>query len=393
MSRLYLRATGIIIGLIIGAGMFALPYSFAKAGLFWGSFHFFATFILVYFLHHWYGEVAFYTNGTHRFAGYVEAYLGKKAKFFAALITVATYYGSLLVYGLLGGLFLKNFFDLFDGKGPFYFSIIFFAFGGLLSLFNFRKIGEINFYLTLPIFGFMGYLLWIAAPNIKAENFFTGGMFVSKDWFLPYGIWLFSLTGFSALPEARYIFTGEKTIKRFRSVITASLATSAVLYLVFVFVVLGSSGADTTQDALLGIKNIIGQKALAAGSAIGFLAVFTSYLALAVGLKGLFVYDYKMNKIPAWLLATTPPFAIFLLGASDFARTLGIIGSLGMGSLGFFIILMRRKMAERLAGADEGDKVADIDGSLVKMRPKLEMAILICVLGAVFYDIWKILGH
>lgn len=390
MSRVHLKALGIIIGLIVGAGMFALPYALMKAGLFWGGFHFFVTFVLVYFLHHWYGEVAFYTNGVHRFTGYVETYLGGKAKTFALITTVATYYGSLLIYGLLGGLFLKNFFDLFDGKGPFYFSLIFFAFGGLLSIFNFKKIGEINFYLTLPIFGFVGYLLWISVPHFSIENLFVGEMLANKEWFLPYGIWLFSLTGFSALPEARYIFAGETRINGYKKVITASLAASACLFLIFALVILGSSGAATTQDALLGIQNILGPKALAAGSVIGFLAVFTSYLSLAVGLKGLFVYDYKVNKIAAWLMAAVPPAVIFWLGASDFARTLGLIGSFGMGSLGFFIILMRRKMSQRLVDGDEGDKVADIDRRLVKRRPKLELAVLFSVIAAVIYDIWKI---
>ena len=44
-------------GLIIGAGVFALPYAFAKAGIFGEQFILFFCFYCL-FLHQWYGEVS-----------------------------------------------------------------------------------------------------------------------------------------------------------------------------------------------------------------------------------------------------------------------------------------------------------------------------------------------
>ena len=40
---------------------------------------------------------------------------------------------------------------------------------------------------------------------MRFENFLAGS---SDSWFLPYGIWLFALGGFSSLPEARDIMRG-----------------------------------------------------------------------------------------------------------------------------------------------------------------------------------------
>ncbi|MBU1957064.1 hypothetical protein KJ680_01545, partial [bacterium] len=67
--------------------------------------------------------VTYFTQGKHRFTGYVEIFLGKQAKQFAFLTTIVSYYGTLLIYGLLAGLFLSNIFNQFS---PAIFTIIFF---------------------------------------------------------------------------------------------------------------------------------------------------------------------------------------------------------------------------------------------------------------------------
>ena len=59
MPRLYIKGIGMMTGLIIGAGVFALPYAFAQAGVFWGTVHLVVSLFIVYFLHQWYGEVSF----------------------------------------------------------------------------------------------------------------------------------------------------------------------------------------------------------------------------------------------------------------------------------------------------------------------------------------------
>lgn len=389
MSRLYIKGIGMMVGLIVGAGMFALPYSFAKAGVFWGVFHLAVSLAMMIFLHLWYAEVCFYTKGNHRFAGYVEAYLGKKAKNLAFITTMGAYYGSLLVYGILGGQFLANFTHIFNGYTPFVLSIFIFALGGFLALFNLNRIADINFYLTVPIFGFVLYLAYMSAPHIKADNFFTnGGLLANKSWFLPYGIWLFSLSGFSAVPAVRDIFA-KKGMADFKKIIVFSILVAALFYSIFIFSTLGASGSLTTEDGILGMAHVLGEKALAVGSMIGFLAVFTSYVALAVDAKYLFIYDYKMSHFPAWLVTIAPPAVLFLLGINGLAMLLAVIGSLGMGTLGIFIILMRRKMLKTLREGDEKDIVAEIDPKKIKISGRFELAILVAVISAVAYDLWN----
>ena len=56
MPRLYIKGIGMMTGLIIGAGVFALPYAFAQAGVFWGTVHLVVSLFIVYLLHQWYGK-------------------------------------------------------------------------------------------------------------------------------------------------------------------------------------------------------------------------------------------------------------------------------------------------------------------------------------------------
>jgi len=391
MLRLYVKGIGMMAGLIIGAGVFVLPYAFAKAGVFWGSVHLIVALLVVYFLHQWYGEVSFYTKGNHRFVGYVGMYLGKRAKFFATITTLGAYYGSLLVYGIMGGIFLVNFTSLFNGHTVYFLTLIFFAAGGLMALFGVSRIAEINFYLTLPIFGFIIYLLIYAFPHIKVENFFSSGnLLMNKNWFLPYGVWLFSLTGFSAIPPTRDIFA-DSPVGKFKKVISISLFLAAVSYVVFILAVLGVSGPLTTQDAFSGIRTILGDGVMAIGSIIGLLCIFTSYIASAMDTKNMFRYDYKIPHFSAWLAATVPPVVAYIImtakNIDGIVSLLGIIGSFGMGLLGVFIILMRHKIIGVLKAGDKDDLVAEIDRKDIKVKRSLEIIILIGIVSAVIYDL------
>ena len=73
---------GLMIGAIIGAGMFALPHVVARAGIFWGSFHLLFAFCVVTLIHIFYSVVVAATPGKHRLPGYARIHLGVVAQRF-----------------------------------------------------------------------------------------------------------------------------------------------------------------------------------------------------------------------------------------------------------------------------------------------------------------------
>lgn len=331
--------------MIFGAGIFALPFSVVRAGIFWGTFHFILALVLMVFLHFWYGEIAYNTLGKHRFTGYVEMILGKKAKWTAFFVTIFSYYGALLVYGLLGGIFLSNLLPF----SSFVLSLLVFAFGSALLFLRSRKIAGINFYLSIALLGLVFYLFIIAFPFIRGENFSLSNFStnLSGNWFLPYGIWLFALAGFAVIPEVRDMLLNFP-IKNLKRVILISLLTCAIFYLIFVLTVVGVTGEKTTEEALAGLIAALGTPALLAGSLIGFLGIFTSFIALGIDLRGIFYYDFHFSSLLSWFAVALPPVILFILGATDFVRILSILGSVGLGLMGILIILMTRRLKKNL---------------------------------------------
>lgn len=379
--KTYARGVGMLVGMIIGAGMFALPFAFSKSGMLWGLVNFAVAFAILLFLHLLYGEVAFFTEGKHRFTGYVEKYLGARAKGLALVITIASYYGSLLAYGILGGIFVSNF---FGGNFIFWFVILNFIAGAILSLCSIEKIADINFYLTIPLLGFVAYLFFLAWPSIHLASFGNSNPILNHDWFLPYGVWMFALTGFSVLPDARDIFC-KSHIRDFRRVIFASLVLSAVVYFIFTFAVWGVSGPATAIDALSGIRGALGMTAFLIGSLMGFIAVFTSFISLAGDMRDIFRYDYKMKFLPAWLLAVVPPVVLYLFNVSDLAKILEITGTIGMGFLGVFIIKMSRAVLRKISSGE----IVPTDGAPMQSNRWLEFIVILGVLTAVGYELWR----
>ncbi len=357
MARTYLKGIGLLVGLIFGAGIFVLPSAIAKAGMFWGVVHFAIAAFLVLIMHLLYAEIAYAVPGRHRLVGYVKLILGEKAGHLSFLMSIFSFYGSLLVYGVLGGIFLSNIFSFLGYENAsLFFSLVFFLIGGALLWLKSDKIAAINFYLVIPLLGFVVYLLFVCLPHIDLKNFYLfspSGNAWSENWFLPYGIWIFSLTGFSAIPEVRDLFSKlsfNPPTGGLKSAILTSTLLVVVFYWLFIIGILGTSGSATTEDAFSGIVNTAGNKIIAIGSLIGFLAVFTSFLALGMDLRHTFQLDYKLNRFLSWLLVISPPIFLFYLGFHNLSAILSIVGSFGLGSVGLFIIFMARKKRKSILG-------------------------------------------
>ena len=61
---------------------------------------------------------------------------------------------------------------------PFFLTLLFFAAGGLMALFKVSRIAEINFYLTMPIIGFIIYLLFFSFSAYQSGKLFLGRKFI-----------------------------------------------------------------------------------------------------------------------------------------------------------------------------------------------------------------------
>jgi len=325
-----------MVGVIVGAGMFALPYAVSRAGLFWGSVHLVATFLILTCIHLLYGTVITATPGKHRLPGYAKIHVGAWAGRLALLSALGGFYGALLVYGILGGSFLAVTLGLFFPYTPAEYTLLFFAVGAGILLFDLQRIGTVNFVLTAALITFVGYLAFIAFPHVRLPALPAADTVAAR--FLPYGVFLFAFAGASAVPDVADIFRRQNS-KLFRRVLIISTVIPLLIYVVFLVTILGVSGAATSPEAIFGLVETLGSKAVLIGSIVGFLAVFTSFLALGLDLKNLFRYDIGWHTGAAWLAVVSVPVGLFLLGVDDFVRVIGFVGAGAIGIDGIVILL------------------------------------------------------
>ena len=201
------------------------------------------------------------------------------------------FYGALLAYIIAGGKFLQIALSPFLGLSDFSWVLIFFAIGAMMVLAGLKTIAPSEFFMAAFMILIVGILVVRGAPFMRVGNL------VGANWanfFLPYGVIFFSLTGGAAIPQIRQIFKGSE--RRMKRVIILGTLLPAIIYALFMLSVVGISGRSTSQDAVSGLVPFFGGRVAMLGAVFGFLAVITSFIVIGHHLKDIFRFEYKINN-------------------------------------------------------------------------------------------------
>jgi tyrosine-specific transport protein len=334
----FFYALSTLIGMIVGVGIFGIPYCFAQAGILAGFFYLFFMGAIILLIHLSYGEIVLRSGSNSRLVGYAQTYLGAWGKKTTTAIIVFEFYGAMLAYLIVGGQFLNISLGRFFGGSDFSWAIIFFSLGALAILLGLRTIGAIEFLMTAFLLLVAGVFMWQGVPLFQIENF---KIIEWSNFFLPYGVILFSLTGGAAIPEMRQILKGAEN--RLKSAIIIGTLIPIIIYGLFALSVVGVSGSQTAKNAVEGLIPFLGDKIALIGAIFGFLAVMTSFLVVGLNLRHIFHFDYKINKYWAWVLACFVPLGAYGLGFNNFILIIGLVGAIAGGLEGILIGLIYRR--------------------------------------------------
>lgn len=336
--RSFFYALSTLVGMIVGVGIFGIPYVSAQAGPPVGFFYLIVLSGAVLLVHLSYGEVVLRTKQDHGLVGYAAKYFGGWGKKITALIIVFGFYGALLAYLIVGGHFLNIIASHFWGDSDFLWTVVFFIFGSAIILSGLKTVALSEFLMTIFLLVVSGIFVLKGLPLIKIEH--LGGIEWTK-FFLPYGVILFSLTGSAAIPEIRQILRGQE--QQLKKAIVLGTLLPAFLYSVFLLSVVGVTGSQTSQDAISGLAPYLGKNIVLLGAIFGFLAVATSYLVIGASLKRIFWRDYRLNQTLAWFLVCFVPFLAYLAGINNFIVVISLVGAIAGGLEGLMIILICRQ--------------------------------------------------
>lgn len=329
-----LLAVATLLGTIIGAGIFSLPYVASRVGFWVALFYLLFLGGVITLVHLLYGEVVLRTKGKKRLPGYARTYLGRPGQLLVNFSTILGFYGALLAYMILGGFFLAGIF----GGANFWWSLLFLIFCSLVVLAGIRTIGEVEIILSFLLLVVIGIIFSRSLPVI---NFVY---FQSLNWealFLPFGVTLFALTGLAAIPEIREILKDKSQL--LSQVIIAGTLTAVLVCLTFTIAVLGVSGPETTLEGVLGLSQFLGRGVVLLGAIFGLLSVASSFLVLADNLKKIFWYDFKVPPFLSWLLVTALPLFVFLAGGRELIPVMSIVGAIWGGISGGAIAFIHHK--------------------------------------------------
>lgn len=340
-SRFFL-AVATLVGMIIGAGTFGIPYVMAQAGFSVGVFYLLLIGAAVALVHLFYGEIILRTREQHRLVGYAKKYLGDWAKHWCTATVLVEYYGSLLAYIILGGTFFYALFGGWLGGSEVLWAIIFFLLATIAVFFGLKTVSNSEFILMFFLLLIVLFLFVRGCPLVKAANFTSIDL---KNSFLPYGVILFAMAGSAAIPELRMILKGQE--KKMKKAILWGTAIPVIAYLLFSFSVVGISGKNTSEEAINGLIPYLGKDIVILGSIFGILAIYTSFIILALGLQEMFHCDYKIP--PKWglLLVLAVPLILYFAGFQEFVSVIGFVGAVASGLDGIITILIYFKARKK----------------------------------------------
>ena len=339
-NRKMILAIATISGTTIGVGFFSLPYVASRVG-FWAMLgYFFVVGFMVLVIHMMFGDLALKTPDFLRLPGYAGVYLGKWGKSIALITIILGFFGTLLVYIIVGGEFLTFLLSPILGGTKILYTAIYFLTGACLIFIGIGAISKIELGGLIIRILVLLFILIKGAAFFKIKNLFPD---IEKiDFFLPYGPLLFSLWGVAMIPEVEEMLGDNKNL--LKKIIPAATLIPLIIYILFVILVVGISGQGTSAEAIIGLKNYFGNTIVIIGGIFGVVCTFTAFIALGLALLKVFWYDLKISKNASWAITCFVPFALFVIGFRDFIKTIGLVGGVMLGIDGVLILLMYMKV-------------------------------------------------
>ncbi|MEA3329668.1 MAG: aromatic amino acid transport family protein [Nanoarchaeota archaeon] len=332
MDKKFWATAFTLTGTVIGAGILGLPYVFAQSGFLIGVMWLLILGAVMITVNLIIGEVALRTKGIHHLPGYAKIYLGNWGKGLMFFAVVFGIYSALIAYIIGEGESLSK---LFTGGVEYalYFGIGFWLLmtlllrEGLKGLKKLETWGVIS--IILIIFGIFIWLFpSVQIGNISYLNF--------DNFFVPFGVTLFALLGFSSIPELRILIKGNE--KKLKKVIFVGMLIPLILYVLFAVSVVGVLGVQVPEVATLAFGGII--------LILGIFTMLTSYFVLSFALKDIFKYDLHESKLINFIFVSILPLILYLIIVffefAGFVKVLGIGGVISGGLTGILILFVHR---------------------------------------------------
>lgn len=366
----------LLVGSIVGVGMFTLPYVTTKAGIITIIIYFIVLGFIQHWLHKLYAEIILSTKKQHRLPGYAEKYLGKHSKKLILVLSMFSGYGALLAYTIVGGDFLYQLLHPYLGGSWLLYTSVLLLLRAIVIFFGLAWVTRMEMILTGGLIGSMVVISLIASGHGALSNI---PVLHLSNVMLPYGPIFFAVSGILAVNDI--CLTMKKEKEKIASALRSGLIIAISIMLLFTVAITSISGSHTSPDALTGLQGFIDPLFYKLLLVIGLVTVTASFFAMSEAMEEMFIWDFKIKKVLAWLLVWLVPYILILLGARDVTTVIAVTGALSGGLLGSLYLLLGLKVKEK----------KEVTSCItVRLTPKLAYALSLLFIVGLGYQLWDI---
>lgn len=316
------KGTLLLLGTIIGAGIFGVPAMIGAWGVLPATLAFAVLTLIVLGTHLLYAEALLLETTHQRMPGQARVWLGRPMGTLTGFAFVLQTFGSNLAYLILGGEFLFVLAQIVRLPGSeLVWQVLFWLFGSMTVLVGLRLVEKVEAFLTWIL---VAVIFVLTALFLYRVDFSFVLALPARFTFEPYGVFLFSLLGTTSMPEVEDIVRSNPHDMRL-AIIRGSLGAAILTYMFGITAwlasggVLGRHASDLAQLLPPAVAFIV--------PLFGFLAVGTSFLTMSLDMRNMFHFDYHFSKNTAWLVALGVPFALLFLTTRDYLATIGLVGA------------------------------------------------------------------
>lgn len=318
----------LVIGVVIGLGIFSMPSVFYSMGILPYLILLLLTGVMILVVV-MYGEIIGQFSGIHNFYTYFSKIIGYKFKPYIFLLEFLALESVLLVYSF----YLR---DTFSFQSGLYFLIL----GHLVNFLGIKIFKKFEYLLTS--------LLLILLLILSLYGFFYGNwQNLNLSWKSDinyYGLFLFSLTGFSVFPLLKMYF--EKDFgKKYLKTVIFSYVVIFLFYLIFSLSMVVFFGPRIRPEFIL--SSGFPQNFFWLISILIVVNIFTTFIAIAVYLKEGLIFDWSLNSKLASFIVFLPNIILYFFNLGSFLKFLEITSSIFIGLMGILISLAYLKIKNK----------------------------------------------
>ncbi|MBI2473664.1 hypothetical protein HYV70_03880 [Candidatus Uhrbacteria bacterium] len=336
ISLPFFRSIGMMIGAMIGVGVFGLPYAFTQSGFTVGLLQLLVLGVLLTILQLMFAEVVVQTPGAHRLVSYVGLYLGPVCKWVTLVAFALGIWGAMLAYMVVGGGFLHSLFFPLLGGVPSTYSYVVAIFSSLFIFGGLKYASKIEVMVIVILLFLFLFIILASLPHIQFRHYVPVTV---SHFFVPYGVILFAFAGLGIVPEIKEVL-GNAHSKLMSPVILFGMSTILFLYAFFSFAIVGVSGPATSVTAFEGLVPYLGETFRVVTALLGSITIFSIYLVLGIELLNTFKFDFHRSHRVSWFFVCIVPVLLFYFGFREFIDIISFVGGVFGGILGILVAVM-----------------------------------------------------